>query len=122
MAHQVQNFQMHAGDNRVLSVTVEDSTGGAVDLTGATIRWALAKTLHTAALISKSSTAGSSEIEVTGTTAGEIDIKIVPTDTKSTAQYLHGVYYHEAEVQDSLGNRSTIFEGYVTIHKILLSS
>jgi hypothetical protein len=56
MTHNVQNFEIHAGDSREIVVTVVDSQGAAVDLTGATIAWHLAQSTGSGApLVSKSS-------------------------------------------------------------------
>src|SRR4029077_17969888 len=52
------NFTMFAGDTKVLVVSVADEKGAAVDITGTVIRWQLAKSVTSTALILKSVGAG----------------------------------------------------------------
>jgi hypothetical protein len=90
-----------AGDSKYLVVSVD----GITDLTGCTFKWGLIEKGVT--ILEKTSTSGISVVD------GKVQIKIDPADTLS----LHGTYYQECEMTDTLGNVSTIFTGIVTVSK-----
>jgi hypothetical protein len=114
MSHNVQNFEIHAGDSRDIVVTVTDSQGAAVDLTGAAVAWQLARSAGSAAaVVSKSLGAG---IAITDGPNGVFTVTLDPADTES----LTGLYYHEAEVTDAAGNRSTVLTGVATVIPTLI--
>ena len=106
-----QNLIMVAGDQKNIAVAVTDSTGGAVDLTGHVVKWALAREPKNIAIVSKSSTVGTTVIEITNSTAGLLTVKLVAADTDA----LKGVYYHEIQSADTAGNLSTVLSGHITI-------
>lgn len=110
MASEAQNFSMYSGDDEDIAVTVVDDAGAAVDLTGATITWKLADSRGGTIEITKvnDSTSG---VTITNAAAGEFTIHLSATDTDSLA----GVYYHEAQVEDSLGHKTTVLTGYAEI-------
>lgn len=114
MAHKVQNFRVHSGDDQDIALTYETSTGGAFDLNGAKVRWGVWRDEYaasTAALLTKYSTAGSSEIEITDSTGGAATAHIYGADTDG----LRGVYYHESKVVTSTGGEITMFAGHMTV-------
>ena len=114
MSHNVQNFEIHAGDSRDIVVTVADSQGAAVDLTGAAIAWQLARSAGSAApAVSKSLGAG---IAITDGPNGVFTVTLDPADTEG----LTGLCYHEAEVTDAAGNRSTVLSGVATVIPTLI--
>lgn len=110
MTKQNQDFVMWAGDNKLIDVTVVDGDGVAVDITGATIKWVLAKTAGDSALVTKTTGDG---ITITDAAAGKFRVTLVPADTESLA----GVYYHEAEVTDASSQVSTVLIGKVIVYK-----
>ena|SRR5437868_5961633 len=111
MSARRQNFSLHAGDYRDITVTVLDAGGSPVDLTSATIAWKLTTALHASpALLSKAVASGIT-IPVQTTNIGEFVIALASADTSSLAP---GVYYHEADV--TIGSKkSTVIYGNVTI-------
>jgi hypothetical protein len=114
MSHNVQNFEIHAGDSRDIVVTVTDSQGGAFDLTGAAIAWQLARSAgSTSPAVSKSLGGG---IAITDGPNGVFTVTLDPADTAA----LSGLYYHEAEVTDGAGNRSTVLSGVATVIPTLI--
>jgi len=100
-----------SGDSQKLIITVQDADNApaAKNLTGATITWALARSRGSAPLITK--TVGSG-ITVTDAANGALEVAIAPADTAT----IDGVHYHELEVVDSAGNKSTAVYGLVIIH------
>lgn len=114
-----QDFSMHSGDDRVLTVTVLDSAGSAVNITGGTITWALSKQAADAvepkgdALITKSTSVGG--VTITDGPNGQCSVTLVEADTADLA----GTYYHEMQVVLS-GDTSTVLYGTATIKKDLI--
>lgn len=98
-----QHFSMVSGDDKTLSITVTDSAGDAVDLTGASASWALGKQGQ-AALVIKTGT-------ISAPATGVVTIALEPADTAALA----GNYYHEMQVTDASGNVSTVAAGAVYI-------
>lgn len=104
-----QNFTMHSGDDKTLQFTVKDQDGVVVDITGASITWAFAARVGATAIASK--TVGSG-ITITDAAAGVFQVTI---DAADTASLTGGVLYHEAQLVDSGGVKSTIAYGDMTI-------
>lgn len=104
-----QNFDMVAGDTKKINITVTD-TGSAVDLTGASIKWALKRSVSASSTdVFKTTSSG---ISITDATHGKFQITLNPSDTLA----LKGTYYHESEVTDASGNVSTVCSGNVVIN------
>lgn len=117
MAARNQNFQMHKGDTRTVTVAVVDDDDIAVDLTGATVKWAVANTPTSATLISKQT--GGLGISVTDAVGGVFVITILPADTSSLRAR---TYYHEAQVTDGSGVVSTVLTGKLKLIEDLIAS
>lgn len=109
-----QNIAMVQGDNKVLSITVTDAAGAAVDLTDATIRWHMSKSVNKRpAALEKATGSG---ITITDAANGVFTVTLDSADTES----LRGLFYHEVEVIDGSGNVSTVTKGKITIHPALI--
>ena len=106
-----QNFQMYAGDSKNIVVTCRQEDGKDLNLTGATIKWVLKKTVL--AGTNDLSKATGSGITITDAVKGKFEIKLNATDTTS----LLNSYYHKAEVTDSSGNVSTVLVGNAKFDK-----
>ena len=116
MTSEDQNFEIYAGESKVITVSVKEA-GIAVNLTGATdIRWVVKRNEDDAtALITKTLASGITTLDQI-LHAGEFTITLDPEDTED----LGGAsYYHEAEVTDSAGDPSTVTRGILTIKKAL---
>lgn len=125
MSHNIQDFDLHAGDKKTLRFTVYEplasdpkkpDTTKPIDLTGATIRWGLSKTPGDAAALFIKTTGGGG-IAITDETGGEFQVTLDKADTVALAA---GLYYHEAEVVEVAGDDSTIATGTVTIDATVL--
>lgn len=116
MANRNQNFELWAGDNKTLSFTANDENSSALDITGNTIRWSLARTPYEAALIEKSTTGGSTQVNITSSTAGTFEVTLNSSDSSS----LRGVYYHEAHIIDGDSDEYTIAIGHATLTRSLI--
>ena len=113
-----QDFSMHSGDDRVLQVTVRNPANAVVNISGATITWALSKKSASSvepkgsAIVTKTTSSG---ISITDAANGRCDVTLAEADTASLA----GTYYHELQIVLS-GDTSTVMYGTVTIKKDLI--
>jgi len=101
------DFSMYSGDSKTLAITITDKSGSAVDLTGATVKYAIAgSATATTKLVSKQT--GGAGI----TTALNVaTVTIDPADTEAIA----GIFYQEIETTDINGYVSTSMVGTITI-------
>ena len=113
MAAEGQDFKMTAGDTRVIKIAVTTTSGAAVDLSGATARWRLARSVRGSALVQKSTASGISIDEPTGI----VTVTIAAADTEG---FKPGLYYHELEIVDGGGAVSTVTTGKVTMTGALI--
>lgn len=103
------NFEMASGTTKVLRNTITDRNGAAVDLSGASIEFNLAKRENDAALLTLSIGSG---VTITDAVNGQHDVELAPIDTAA----LVGSYYWQIEVTDSAGNVGISNRGTVHIY------
>jgi hypothetical protein len=105
-----QNFEIFSGDTKIIVVDVVEGSGNPINLAGASLlEWVLKRAPGAKLpLIRKVIDSG---ITVTDASVGRFEIFLDAQDTEK----LGGTYYHECDLIDALGNRSTIFYGYVVI-------
>lgn len=77
--------------------TVTSDGSSPVDITGATIVFRLKRTPNGDVLVSKSSAAGSTEVEITDAANGQYKVKLLPSDTRGLRQ---GLYCYDIWIQD----------------------
>jgi hypothetical protein len=102
-----QNFEMYSGDSKIINVIVTNTDGSSLDLTGATIKWGVIK--NSSRIIYKDTTSGIA-INIP-MTLGRFTITLNPSDTAN----ISGIFAHEAEITDSVGDVSTVFTGVIKI-------
>lgn len=103
MTIQRQDFDMHANETKIITVSMIDGT----NLTGSTIQWVLKQGGVTGATIVTKNITGSG-------TAFTVTLTAADTQGKN------GQFYHEAKMTDSAGHKSTITKGTITIEKSAL--
>ena len=112
MGPAIENIEIDAGDSRELNFTVAAPEGTTLD--GATIRWWVSPQTYGEptgiAFVKKSTAAG---ITITDNDLRKFTVQLDEDDTAG----LQGLYYHEAEVIDSLGKRSTVTKGLFNIRR-----
>ena len=106
------NFEMTAGDNETLGITIRDRSGALVDLTGATAQFALHKTGRVNSLISKNSLDG---LSIAGSV---VTVPLLPGDTIG----LSGLHHYELQVMDAVGHTSTAIQEWCIIKSDLVPS
>jgi hypothetical protein len=98
------SIDLDQGDSLVIAVAVRDRhSGTAVDLTGATIKWALVRA-DGARLVEKQTGSG---IAVTDAAGGLFEVRLVPADTDDVAV---ATYQHAARLWDANGDASVLFQ------------
>ena len=103
-----QNFELVSGNDKDVRFTTLDQDDIAVDITGATIIWALARSAkNKSALFTYTSP---TNIAITNGLAGKFTVSIQDTDTLTLKA---GKYYHEARVTSAAGKKITVAYGEV---------
>lgn len=114
MAHKTQNFDLHAGDEDTLAITITNEAGAAINITGAALRFGMARRLSDPApLVEKSDGAG---ITITDGPNGQCEIALAKADTVK----LSGSYAYEIEAIPSGGKDKTVLNGTIEITPSLL--
>ena len=104
MATKITIDELHAGDDFNIDVTVNDSDGTAVDITGATIIFGLSLVARGETILDKDTTNG---ITITNGPSGLFRIALLAADT---ANLIPRKYYYEIKVVLS-GVRDTVLFG-----------
>ena len=113
--HTTQHFETHKGDSKLLTITVTDEAGTAVNITtAAEIRFRLAGDQFDETMdISKNLTDDSAgDVIITDGSNGVFTVQLNPADTANLA---HGMYEHRSEVEDASGNISSVTTGYLSL-------
>lgn len=109
MSHAGGNIVLHAGDDVQIAVDVYDEDDTPLGLEGATVVWAVAERDAAATrVLTKSSADGGI---VLGEPSNRFVIAIAAADTAGLA----GRYWHQAQVTDGAGNRSTVLAGTLNV-------
>lgn len=84
MAHQVQDFEIHAGEDAVITITVTDSDGDAVDITGTTeITFAIANYSTGVRVQTENLTDSVPGVAITNAASGIFTVTLTDTETKA---------------------------------------
>lgn len=109
------NFEMVAGDDKVLRIPILDTNGDPYSLVAAlNVRWWNAKKVSSAPIIQKSLGSG---IAIEGM---PVDGVVLVTLNSADTAALHGDYYYELEVIDSAGKVGTVLRGTQTVDRELI--
>jgi hypothetical protein len=99
-----------AGDDVELEFTITDDSGLAVDISGMTVRFAIARTAGSTAVASTEASPQTATSTVTNGAGGVFQVVVPAANTSD----LRGTYRFEAEIEDGSGDKSTVAWGYVT--------
>jgi len=104
-----------AGNHRawVFSVTQD---GVAVNISGATGRFVMARKPGSDAALSTESSPQTVTASITDAAAGEFTVSVSADNT----QNLLGTYLYQAQIEDSSGNKSNVLHGYFTFKKNMI--
>lgn len=113
----IENFEVEAGDDVVLNFSVSAPSGTTLD--GAEVKWWASRERADEPdgepVLEKSVGDG---IVITNTALRTFAVTLTAEDTEG----LSGRFYHEAEVTDSEGKKSTVTKGVMTVKKTLIPS
>jgi len=110
---QNQNAAMFIGDENIISFSVLDVDGQAVDMTSGSARWVLSRAPGSTIILDYE-TGGADPITLTE--VGDVwYVKITLPDT-ATATLFPRVYYQECDTTDMAGATLKIASGYITLH------
>lgn len=112
---------LKSGDTIEHRIPVLDDSDLAVDLTAATVLYAIARRKGDAAALISLSTADSpvTVVIVNNTDSPPVLNTVVATIDKSLTEGLRGTFYWEAEATDALGKRATIAFGQMVFDEDL---
>ena len=110
-----QSFGLQQGQNVELPITVVDSAGSAVDLTGASARFAMARNTSATPVVDSNASPQTATITFTNAAAGLLTVAIDDTALDG----LTGDYYYEVKATDSSTNESVIARGWITMEAAL---
>lgn len=111
MTKTAQNFTMYRNDSKTIKIAVVDKNEDPKNLSGASALWILKNDAQRAQVTKRSGGNGITFVDINGTSDG-IQIALASTDTSGLND---GIYYHQADVTDSEGNRATVATGKITI-------
>lgn len=109
----IQNYSMISGDSKIVTVSLTDISGVAVDVsTAGTAIYKIASNPNADSVVYVTKTL-SSGITISG---GTVSIGLSPSDTEN----LSGAYYHELFIVDGSGQQFRPVQGKVTIERNLI--
>lgn len=106
-----QNFEVYQGDDKQVIITVKDASGIPENLTNYTAIWCMYDTTTNSVVIEKTTASG---ISIPTPSSGQLVIDLDKTDTSILDPKTYG---HQCEVQDAVGNHSTVTTGFVKLIK-----
>lgn len=111
------SLRYRAGDDLTLEFTVTDADDAAVDITGMTARFVVARKVGATAVLSTETSPQTATAALTTPASGIFTVSMDAANTSGLA----GTYRFEAEIEDTLGNKGTVAWGYITFDPQLIS-
>jgi hypothetical protein len=106
----MQSFPLISGEDIVLDITVRDNADAIVNLTGATVRFAAARTPTGAAVIDSAASPATAVAVVQDGPNGLVRVTMTDTNTDP----LQGDYYYEIKVTDVGGLEAVVTRGWMS--------
>lgn len=116
---QIQNFEISAGDDLILTFQAEGIDSPDATLYGATVKWWAARTREDApenVVIEKSTEDSPSDVEIVDPEALIFTVTLHRNDTLE----LFRDYYHECQIIDADGKVLTVTAGTMTVRRTLI--
>ncbi len=107
------SFPVVAGQDIDLNLTIQDSAGTTVDLTGATLRFVLTTPNNNGIVLDSDSSPQGATYAITSAADGEVTVSI----TDENMDGLLGDYYYEVKVTDSAGDEGVTNRGIITVEE-----
>ena len=109
------SFAVQAGQDINLDFTITDSAGSAVNLNGATVRFAAARTVGSTPVLDTTASPQTATITFSSPISNTFTASIKDTDSDG----LRGDYYYEVKITDSSGNEAISNRGIITFEQAL---
>jgi len=106
-----QDFSMHIGDTKKISLTVKDESGTVINTTGLLKAQFVIKSYENSSSALVTKTLGSG---ITNSTPSS-GILLITIDATSSATLTAGEYHHETRIKDTNSNIGTITTGTLTV-------
>lgn len=106
----MQSFPAMSGDQLVLPITVVDNDDAAVDLTGGSGRFAMARGPGKTPVIDSAASPATATVVLTTPGSGLLTVTITDENTEA----LIGDYYYEVKFTDSGGNEGVTTRGWIS--------
>lgn len=106
----MQSFPLISGDQVVLDIDVEDNAGVDVNLTGASVRFAMARTPTGTIVIDSAASPATATAVIQTPSTGLVRVTISDDNTEA----LVGDYYFECKVTDTGGQEAVVARGYMS--------
>jgi len=110
-----QSFPVMSGDQVQLEFTVTDNAGDAVDLTGGSGRFALARKPTAAPVIDSAASPPTATVTIILAISGRVNVVVTDEDSEA----LLGDYYFEFKWTDSAGRENVAARGWITFARNL---
>ncbi len=111
-----QSFPVMSGDQVQLNFTITDNSGSAVNLTGGTGAFAMARTPSASPVIDSTASPATATINVTDAANGLLNVVITDEDSEA----LRGDYYYELQWTDASGRSVIVARGVITFEHNLV--
>ncbi|MFQ5647323.1 MAG: BppU family phage baseplate upper protein [bacterium] len=105
-------INLYRGDDRTLEISVTDSQGQPVDLTGSSLKFSVKQSSSDVAYLVQKSSDFSSEISITDPIGGVFQIYLVPGDSNGLTP---GAYQYDIELTSSAGKIYTVLRSELTV-------
>lgn len=106
----MQSFPLMSGEDVVLDITVRDNAGDILNITGATVRFAAARTPTGNPIVDSSASPATATAVVQDGPNGLVRVTITDTNTDP----LSGDYYYEVKVTDVGGLEAVVTRGWMS--------
>lgn len=108
----VNTKEMYRGDNKTFQVTIKDSTGTAVNISGAGLKFTVKEAANDPSFKIQKTSASATEIDLTDPTNGIAEIYLVPDDTRNLKA---GAYQYDVEYTDTSSKIYTVIKDTLTL-------
>lgn len=106
----MQSFPLVSGDEVVLDITVKDNADAVVDLNGASVRFAAARSASSTPDLDSAASPATATAVIQDAPNGLVRVTI--SDDNSEA--LIGDYYYECKVTDAAGQEAVVARGWMS--------
>lgn len=109
------SFGLQQGQDVILNNTIVDGSGDVLDITGATFRFAMARSPGGIAVIDSAASPMTAVCAIVSASDGTMTVTLKDTDLDG----LEGDYYYELKMTDASGSESITNKGWISMQAAL---